>query len=144
MSTFERYIVRAGNDPRTAGFEAFPTMNADTVRLRTDLTGSSGGSQGDPDGDILDAEEDITLRYNDDNNTLELIAGTNGPVQTVATNISGLTLQYLDRNGTVTAVGANVSMVRVTLTGASTVNDPHTKKPFAYTLTSDIKLASRG
>ncbi len=64
MGTLERYIVQAGNNPRSAAFAPVTITSATQVRLCSDLTGSAGGNQGDPDGDILDANEDVTIRYN--------------------------------------------------------------------------------
>ena len=143
MSTLERYIVQAGNDPRATGFVPITITGTSQVQLCTDLTGSAGGSQGDPDGDILDAEEDVTVQYNENGQTIELVAGDD-PAQTVARYIAGLTLEYFDKNGATTAVATDVSKIRVTVTGTSNLRDPRTNKPFGYVLTSDFSLPNRG
>jgi Tfp pilus assembly protein PilW len=143
MSTLERHIVEAGNNPRGAAFTPVTITDSTQVQLCTDLTGSAGGNQGDPDGDILDADENVTIRYNQNNRSIELVTG-DGTVQTVANYISGLSLQYYDSNGNTTTVGANVRKIRVTINGSSTVANPRTRKTFGLTVSSDFTLPNRG
>jgi hypothetical protein len=143
MSAIGRYITQAGNNPLSAAFTPVAITSATQVRLCADLTGAAGGSQGDADGDILDANEDITIRYNQNNRRIELVA-ENGTVQTLANYISGFSLQYFDANGAVTAVGADVRRIRISISGSSGVADPRTKKTFGLTLTSDFTMPNRG
>jgi len=104
MSTLGRYIVQAGSNPRSASFTPVTITSSTQVQLCTDVTGSSGGSQGDPDGDILDTDENVTIRYNQTACSIELVDG-NGTVQTLANYISAFTLNYFDKDGNATTVG---------------------------------------
>jgi len=143
MSTIERYIVQAGNDPRSLGFAPVTITSSTQVQLCSDLTGSAGGNQGDPDRDILDANEDVTIRYNSTGRSIELVA-RDGTVQTLARYISGFSLAYFDRNGAATTVGADVRTIRITINGTSAVANPRTRKTFGLTLTGVATLPNRG
>jgi hypothetical protein len=143
MSMLERYIVQAGSNPRSASFTPVTITSSTQVQLCADLTGSSGGNQGDPDGDILDADENVTIRHNQTARSIELVDG-NGTVQTLANYISAFSLNYFDKDGNVTAVGADVRKIRVTISGSSTMANPRTKKTYSLTLASDFTLPNRG
>ncbi len=143
MSTIERYIVQAGNNPRSAAFTPVTITSATQVQLCSDLTGSAGGNQGDADGDISDANENITIRYNSTGRSIELVAA-DGTVRTLARYISGFALEYLDKNGSATTVGANVRTIRITINGTSAVANAHTRKTFGLTLTGVATLPNRG
>jgi hypothetical protein len=125
----------ATDNPRNAAFNAVTIGSATQVSLRADITGSSGGSQGDPDGDILDADEDVTIRYNSTAKSIELVL-PDGTSNTLANYISSFSLQYLDAGGTVTAVDNDVRLIRVTISGASTVANPRTHKTYGITVSS--------
>ena len=152
MSTLERYIRQAANDPiRTPSDPSFAEtgfseetqgvtiVSASEIRLRTDITGSA---QGDPDDDSGDAEEDMTIRYNSTTLSIE-ITPTGGTAQPVANNITALSMTCYDAAGAVTTVGANVHKIRVSLTGASALPNPQTGYPFGQQLISDIRLSGR-
>jgi Tfp pilus assembly protein PilW len=143
MGTIERYIVQAGNNPRSAAFAPVTITSATQVQLCSDLTGSAGGNQGDPDGDIGDANENIIIRYNSTDRTIELVAA-DGTVQTLAQYISGFSLEYLDNTGTATTVGADVRTIGITINGTSAVANPRTRKTFGLTLTGVATLPNRG
>jgi hypothetical protein len=142
MGAIERHIAQTGNNPLSAAFTPVTIASGTQVQLCADLTGSAGGNQGDPDGDILDADENITIRYNQTNRSIELVAG-DGTVQTLADHISGFSLQYYGADGAVTAVGANVRKIRVSISGSSAVANPRTKKTFGLTITNDFTLPNR-
>lgn len=146
MDSVERYIRQAGNNPlKIAGFQGVVIIGATQVQLVSDLTGSSGGSnpdKGDPDGDTLDAGEDVTIRHNAGTLSIELVP--NGQAaQTIADHISNLTMDYYDATGTVTAVGANVCKIRVTIAGASTLENPQTHQIYGVQIQSDVQIQSR-
>ena len=143
MSTLERYIVQAGNNPRSAAFTPVTITSATQVQLCSDLTGSAGGNQGDPDGDIGDANEDVTIRYNATGRSIELVAA-DGTTRTLAQYISGFALEYLDQNGSATTDGANVRTIRITINGTSAVANARTGKTFGLTLTGVATLPNRG
>jgi Tfp pilus assembly protein PilW len=138
MSILERIVVQAGNNPRGVAFTPVTINGSSEVRICADLT---GGSQGDPDGDISDANEDITIRLR--SGAIELVDGAN-TVQTLAQFITALNLQYLDANGTVTTNGADVRTISVTISGASAVANPRTGHTFGQTLTGVFTLPNRG
>ncbi len=142
MSTIEHYILQAGNDPRGVGFTPLAITGTDQLQLCTDLTGLAGGDRGDPDGDILDADENVTIRYRLDQRAIQLVAG-DGSVRVLARYISGLSFQYFDKNGTVTANAADVRKIRITVSGASAVKNPRTGKIFGLTLSSDFTVQNR-
>jgi Tfp pilus assembly protein PilW len=145
MDTVARYIRQAGNDPHNAGVAGITVTSGTEVRLRSDLTGSAGPSnpdKGDPDGDTLDAGEDVTIRYNATARSLELVPN-GGSAQTIANDISAFALQYYDANSIATTVGSNVRKINVSISGASTIANPQTRQTFGVTLTSDIQIATR-
>jgi Tfp pilus assembly protein PilW len=143
MSVLGRYIVQAGNNPKEAAFTPVTITSATQVQLCSDLTGSAGGSQGDPDGDILDSDENITIRYNSNARTIELVDGS-GTSRNLARNISAFSMTYLDATGASTSNGANVRSVRIAISGASNVANPRTQKTFGQTLTGVFTLPNRG
>jgi prepilin-type N-terminal cleavage/methylation domain-containing protein len=140
MMTLERILQQAGNDPFEVGITGIGNMTSTQVRVQSDLTGSGSTAtppepdKGDPDGDALDAGEDVTISYDENARTINL----NG--QPLASNISAFSLQFFDKNGTITGTGANVTRIRMTVTGQSPVNDPQTGRPFSMELASDVKL----
>jgi hypothetical protein len=143
MSTLERVIVQAGNTVNPAlVFTPVTITNDKRVRICANLTGLAGGNQGDPDTDITDADEDVTIQYNQAQRSIELVAA-DGTTQTLARYITNFSMQYFDKDGNATAVGANVRMIRVTITGASILANPKTGKTFGQTLTSDFTLQNR-
>lgn len=144
METVERILLQAGNDPLQAGFPALVIAGPAEVRVRADLTGSARGApdQGDPDGDTDDSGEDVTIRYNVNTRSLEIIP-QGGVPQPVVTGLLGFAMQYFDGAGTETAAGDDVRAVRITLAGASPVADPQTGRPFSLQLSSYIGLAAK-
>jgi prepilin-type N-terminal cleavage/methylation domain-containing protein len=142
LQIMERCIRQAGNDPYQRDFEAISIVSSTEVRIRSDITGSAGsGNKGDPDGDINDSGENLLIRYNEREKRLE-IASRGGPAQIIAENISGLSLQYFDRDGNPTATGARVSKIIITLSGSSTYKDPRTGERFGMQLESTIRILS--
>ncbi len=142
MDTVERYISMAGNNPTGAAFSPVTITSSTEVRLCSDNTGSAGSSQGDPDGDILDSDEDVTIRYNTGARSIEKVL-PDGTVQTIGTGISAFSLYYFDAAGATTTDGGAVQRIGVTITGVSMVPDPHNKKTFGITTYSNVKLANR-
>ena len=144
METVERIIQQAGNDPLGTGLQGVTITSATEVNIRSDFTGSAGpGSpdQGDSDGDTSDSGENVTIRYNAGNRTLETVAG--GSVQPVASNISAFSMQYFDKTGAVTNLGSEVRRVQITLTGTSPLADPQTGQVFSLQQTGDVKIQTR-
>ena len=144
LQTLERRIRQAGNDPYRKGFEAVSIINPTEVRFRSDITGSAGPGnpdKGDPDGDTNDSGENLTIRYNEGRQRIELISG-NGPAQIIADNISGLSLEYLDADGNPTGTGGDVRKIIVTISGTAPRSDPATGRRFGVQLSSTIRILS--
>jgi hypothetical protein len=142
MSTLERLILQAGSNPSGITFSPVTITSSTKVQLRADLTGSVGSTQGDPDGDVFDADEDVTIQYNSTTRAIELV-DKDGNARTLARYISAFSLRYFDKDGIETASDADVRMIRVTISGTSEVANPRTKRTFGQTVTSDFTLPNR-
>ncbi len=145
MDAATRHLRHAANDPRHAGFEGISILSATELRLRSDFTGSEGSSdpdKGDADGDTEDAAEDIRIRYNAVDRSLEVISEAGSP-QAVAGNISEFQLRFVDANGDETSAGAAVRGVWITITGDGSVPDPFTNRPFKVQIVGYVRLLAR-
>jgi type II secretory pathway pseudopilin PulG len=142
MQTVERYIRQAGNDPLASGLPGITIVSATELRIRSDLTGSSGTGnpdKGDPDGDIDDPGENITIRYNNRSRSLEIVP-EGGPPQIVAGYISGLSFQYYDANGRIADSGSEVRKIAVIVSGSTLQRNPQTRQIFGITLSSEVRV----
>lgn len=142
--TLERFVTQAGHNPKQIVMDGVVITDATQVRLRADLTGSSGAdpNRGDPDGDTNDLDEDVIVRYSANDQQLQLVL-PNGTVRPVASGITAFSMQYLDRTGAVTNVGSQVSYIRFNLSAATSHVDPQTRRRYALTETFDVRLQSR-
>ena len=127
VQAVERYVRQAGNDPLRSGFSGITVVSAREVQLRSDRTGSSGSSKGDPDGDIDDSGENITIRYNEKSGSLEIVPH-GGPAQIVASQ------------GNLTTDGNEVRRMTITISGATRQPDPKTHRSFGITLSQSIRV----
>jgi type II secretory pathway pseudopilin PulG len=144
MQLIEKHVRQAGNDPFHIGIPGITIISASELRIRSDLTGSAGSGnpdKGDPDGDVSDSNEDVTIRYNGITRTLEFVPD-GGPAQPVAGYISGLSFQYFDSSGNVTGAGNEVRRIRVSISGASLQPNPQTHHHFGIQLTSDVEIGT--
>ena len=144
MQTVGRHLRQAGNDPQGSGIAGITIVSPTEVRIQSDLTGSAGqqhSDKGDPDGDINDSGENITIRYNSATRSLEIVPD-GGSAQIVAGCISGLAFRYYDANGTVITAGSDVHRVNVTISGTSLLPDPQTHRIFGVQLSSDFQAAT--
>ena len=142
MQTVERYIRQAGNDPHNSGLHGITIISANEVQIRSDLKGSSGTSnpdKGDPDGDIADSGENVTIRHNERSHSLEIVPDGGAP-QIVAANIAGLSFEYYDSSGNPTTTGDDVRKIAVTISGTSLLPNPQTRRVFGVTLSSEVKV----
>jgi len=144
MNTVQRYLKHAGNNPHEIALQGLTIVSPSEARIQADLTGSSttDPNRGDPDGDINDLDEDVTLRHNAVARTIELVL-PDGTVRTVASFINQFSMQYLDQFGGATAVGSDVQRVQVTISGRAATADLRTGQTFGVTNTSDVYLVSR-
>jgi type II secretory pathway pseudopilin PulG len=144
MQLVQRHLRQAGNDPLKTGITGITIISATELRIQSDLTGSSGAGnpdKGDPDGDIADSNEDVTIRYNEAARTLELVP-EGGPAQTVAGYISDLSFQYFDSNGHATNLGGEVRRISISISGSSLQPDPQTHERFGLQITSNIEIGT--
>jgi type II secretory pathway pseudopilin PulG len=144
MQTAQRCIRQAGNDPLDIGISGITIVSPREMRIRADLTGSEGPGnpdKGDPDGDIDDSGENVAIRYNPGNRSLEIVT-SGGSAQIIASYISGLTFSYYDAAGNPTASGAAVRKVGISISGASLLPEPRTHQVFGLRLNSEIQVQS--
>ena len=142
LQVVERCIRQSGNDPFHIGFDAISVVSSTEVRIRSDITGSAGPgnpNKGDPDGDINDSGEDLTIRYNNNKKRIEMIS-RNGPAQIIADNIAGFSLQYFDTEGNETHTGKDVRRIKVTISGSAVQKDMQTEELFGVQMESTTRI----
>jgi hypothetical protein len=143
LQAIERYIRQAGNDPFAVGFARITIVNQTEAQIRSDLAGSAAGNpdKGDPDGDINDSGENITIRFNGKSRTIEIIPD-GGSSQILAGYISDLQFEYYDENGMPTTIGSEVRKIAVTIAGSSQLPDPQTHQFFGVTLRGEVRIST--
>ena len=114
MEIMANEIATAGldpfNSPKLAGIV---TANANQLNFTMDI---SDGASFQPDGDINDANENVTYQlYVDGDGNQNLGRNTGGGNQPLARNVDALNFVYLDENGNVTATLANIRSIEVTI-----------------------------
>lgn len=139
MEKIQKHVLQAGNTTAGAAIVPLARVSDTEVQLQSDLTGSAGPGVGDPDGDITDPDENITIRYNAAARSIEIVQG-DGTVETVANYISAFSMQYLDATGAIATRDDAVRIIRVTITGTSSQSNPKTGHGFGITQTSDFRL----
>jgi Tfp pilus assembly protein PilW len=144
LETVERILRQAGNNPHNISMTGISIGDSTHVHIQSDLTGSLGPGQpdkGDPDGDVDDSGEDVSLRYNAAARTLELVSGA-GSAQPFANYISGLSFQYYDAADVITGVGADVRRISVCISAATTLLHPQTHNAFGISLSSSVQISN--
>jgi len=139
-----RHLRQAGNDPMGTGLAGITIVGATEMQVRSDITGSAGPAspdKGDPDGDIDDSGENVTIRYNGSTRSLEIVP-MGGSAQIITGYISGVNFRYYDSAGNPAATGDDVRIVNVTVSGASLLPDPRTHRAFGMELSSDFQVIS--
>jgi type IV pilus assembly protein PilW len=127
MDMITREVTMAGYNPAGAAFVGIP-YNSSQLLINADLNGN---------GVITDPNEKITYAY--DASKRRIVRNTGGGNQPFAENVQAFNFQYLDANGTPTAVTANIRQVRITLTVRTSKPDPQYSANGGYrtyTLTS--------
>jgi len=119
MFYMEREIRMAGCDPSSSASPAAAIIaaQANSIEFRSDIRGNSIGTE--PDGDTNDDNENIEYSLydalGDGVNDLGRDDKNGTGLNAIALNIDALDFVYLDRNGNVTAVLANIRAVEVTV-----------------------------
>jgi type II secretory pathway pseudopilin PulG len=142
MLTTARYIRQAGNDPLGSGLRGITIVSPTEVRIQSDLTGSAGPGnpdKGDPDGDVDDSGENITIRFNQRARSIEIIP-KDGPAQILAGSISDLSFQYYDANDDPANVGSEVRKIVIILSGSGLSPNPLTRQIFGVKLRSEVRI----
>jgi Tfp pilus assembly protein PilW len=142
FQTIERCIRQAGNNPSGIHGTGIKIINSTEMQIQSDLTGSLGpGSpdKGDPDGDVNDSGENISIRYNRAARSIELVP-VGGAAQIVAGNISDFLLQYYDIDGNPTDIGSDVREIRIVIKAVSPANRPNNRN-FGMEIGSDVRIA---
>ena len=111
MYYMEREIRMAGCDPTGNAGAGIQAISNNTINFTLDITDDVG--TGEPDGDTLDANEDIT--YSLDDNDVDGDNDLERNNNLIAENIDALDFVYLDANGAITATLANIRSVQITM-----------------------------
>jgi len=140
IETLEKYIRQAGNDPYGTGFQSITIVSNQAVTVRSDLKGSHGSDKGDPNGDVNGPDENVTLRFNPANQSVEVVSG--GTAQIVCNRINDLKFRYYDADGNLTMDGSKVRRIAVTISGRASWPNPVTRKVFGIELEREIRIFS--
>ncbi|NWG11912.1 MAG: hypothetical protein HXY20_00065 [Acidobacteria bacterium] len=142
LETLERILRQAGNNPQGAALTPITIISPTEVQVQSDLTGSVPPDRGDPDGQIDDPGENLTIRYNAGNRTIELIPN-GGSAMPVANYISAFTIEWFDALGAATVNGAAATRARIRLTATTAVPNPQTRQIFGMQQACDVLIQSR-
>lgn len=108
-----RELRMAGCDPRGTADSGFVAATTGEIHFTMDIRG--GGTTGnEPDGDTLDAFEEVRYAING-NGALGRETGGAGGLQPVLRNVDALDFVYLDANGAVTTILADIRSVQISL-----------------------------
>jgi type IV pilus assembly protein PilW len=142
MDMMVRDIRMAGFDPTREAGAGFVAATSNSIQFTADRNS---------DGDLDDADEDITYSLYDSNDadTLDDDLGrdTGGGNQPVAENISSLTFSYFDEDGNSTADLSQIRSVEITLTAQTAERDPDYTPNGGYrtrTLETVVKVRNMG
>lgn len=117
MDIMVREIKMAGYKP-AGGTVNGVTYNSSQLVIEADLDASGAVSTAST------SNEQITYAHDDANKQITRKMGT-GTAQVLADNITAFTFEYLDANGAVTIVTANIRQVRLNLTARTAKPDPN-------------------
>ncbi|GAB4114079.1 MAG: hypothetical protein Kow001_15500 [Acidobacteriota bacterium] len=145
MAQMTRTIRQAGNEPVADIGPAVEVLGAGHLRLRTDITGSSGGSAlsatGDPDGAASALFEVVTFRY--DANQRRIMADFGLGESVLVERISDLSFVTTDLNGNPSLDPDEIASVQVVMVGETAGSDMQMGERYAFTLSSEAFLRSR-
>jgi type IV pilus assembly protein PilW len=117
MYMMEREIRMAGHDPNGDSGAGIVTANAGSIRIAQDLTNNAGTEI--PDGDVGEPGEDITysLADADSDGDMDLVRTDHNAAvtQMIAEDIDALNFVYLNQNGLVTTLPADVRSVQISV-----------------------------
>lgn len=138
-------VRQAGNDPQEIGLTPVEILGTNHIRLNSDLTGSESG-KGEPDGDTNDLYEQVVVRYDSANKTVQVdLADGNGERVLLDNVESGdFTITCLDIDGSATTSAVNIRGVRVEMMTRTSTPDLGMGQIQSVTLRSEAFLRSKG
>ena len=117
MYIMERDIRMAGHDPNGDSGAGIVTANASSIQIAQDLTNNAG--TGIPDGDVGEPGEDITysLTDADGDGDMDLVRTDHNAAvtQMIAEDIDALNFVYLNQNGVVTTIPADIRSIQISV-----------------------------
>ena len=117
MYIMERDIRMAGHDPNGDSGAGIVTANASSIRIAQDLTNNA--ATGIPDGDVGEPGEDITysLADADGDGDMDLVRTDHNAAvtQMIAEDIDALNFVYLNQNGVVTTIPADIRSIQISV-----------------------------
>ena len=144
------YTRQAGNDPtESMVVEPLEIVGSGQIRLNSDVTGTIDSTTGnameatgDPDGALTSIYEQVTIRY--DSASSSVLVNIGYGEQILCDRVSDLTFTFYDGAGSVTTTPANISRVRVSITGQTPDSGPTTADMIqSVTLVGETFMRSR-
>jgi len=120
MDMIGREVRMAGYDPTGGDFFGI-VYDASKLQIKADLRGD--GTSDGPDGDTSDPNENITYKYYDATHQIKRKTG-GGSFQPFAENIQAFAFSYLDHDGHVTTMTADIRQIDITITARTSKPDP--------------------
>jgi prepilin-type N-terminal cleavage/methylation domain-containing protein len=155
----ERYIRAAGNNPYRitttpcpavgTSFQAIridPNANGVSDDIRLQMDGSPvDGLIGGPAGTCTEPNEDVTIAFNSQNQTITLRDNNVGATAVPRSDsiISNLQFVYRDPMHVVTTNPNSIAFVETTVTVRSRLNDLNTGLPISYPIRSEVRVRVR-
>jgi len=112
MDLLARELRMAGYDPRNVGFDPLP-VSSTQLRIRTDLNG---------DGLTTGTNENLIYAY--DPSEMRITRNDGSGAFSLSRDVQTFVFQYLDANGNITAVTADVRAVRLRIVVRTEKPDP--------------------
>lgn len=142
MEIVERMVREIGNNPRRIPCDdpnvpRLTEISSSRIRFISDLTGTNG--QGDPDAKIDGPLENVTIEFDDVNDSITMRSGS-GTAQPLARDILALRFEGFDRNGSATTDPACVVKLRVTILAGAPERNLQEGGREAFALSSEVFL----
>jgi type IV pilus assembly protein PilW len=117
VDIISRELKMAGYKPNGGGFNGV-TYSTTQLMVQADLDSNGAISTSSS------ANEQIAYAYDSANQRITRAVGT-GAAQVLAEHITAFTFGYLDSNGTVTTISANIRQVSISITAITARPDPN-------------------
>ncbi len=142
MEVVARMVREIGNNPSRIPCDdpnvpRLTEISSSRIRFISDLTSTSG--QGDPDGRIDGPLENVTIEFDDVNDSITIRSGS-GSAQPMAKDILALRFEGFDRNGNATTDPACVVKLRITILAAAPERNLQESGREAFAVSSEVSL----